>query len=527
MGDCRFCRQSPEKESEMKGERRMSETILSMKGIVKVFGGVHALNDVQFELEKGEIHALIGENGAGKSTLMKVLIGLCEADAGEVILKGKQVHFHSPVEALRSGISMIHQEISLVPEMDVAENIWLGRESLFKTAGLINRKKRYEKTKELLEELEIQIEPSKKIRDLSVANMQLVELARAVSYQSDIIIMDEPTSALTNKEIEILYRIARKLAAEGTAIIFISHKLEEIYDICQRVTVLRDGTYVATELTENLRMETLINMIVGRKNTKAFEKNSTAADQVILEVRNLSKKGVFSNVSFKVHAGEVLGFSGLMGAGRTEIMEAVFGITRPDSGEILYLGQKIENKNPAAAVANGIGMVTEDRLRTGAIPTLSVMQNLTIAAMKNLDNKIGMYSHKKEHDFFERNAKEFEVKYDSENDLVGSLSGGNQQKVIFARWLSTKPKVLILDEPTRGIDVGSKQEIYRLVSKLASEGMAILLVSSEMPELLSLSDYIHVVREGKIVYSCSREEATQEKLISYAFGIQQNGGNGS
>lgn len=505
----------------------MGETILSMKGIVKVFGGVHALNNVQFELEKGEIHALIGENGAGKSTLMKVLLGFHEADAGEIMLKGEKVHFRSPAEALNNGISMIHQEISLVPELDVAENIWLGRERLFKTAGLIDRKKRYKKTKELLKELDIDIDPSKQIRELSVANMQLVELARAVSFDSDIIIMDEPTSALTNKEIEILYRIARKLAAAGTAIIFISHKLEEIYSICQRVTVLRDGTYVATESTENLPMETLINMIVGRKNTRTFEKDSTTTDELVLEVKDLNKKGVFSDINFKVHAGEVLGFSGLMGAGRTEIMEAIFGITQPDSGEILYMGNKIENKNPASAVANGIGMVTEDRLRSGAIPTLSVMENLTIVGVKDLVNKFGLFSHQKEYEYFDKNAKEFEVKYGSENDLIGSLSGGNQQKVIFARWLSTKPKVLILDEPTRGIDVGSKQEIYRLITKLAADGMAILLVSSEMPELLSLSDRIHVVRGGKIVYSCNREEATQEKLISYAFGIQKNGGNES
>lgn len=505
----------------------MGETILSMKGIVKVFGGIHALNNVQFELQKGEIHALIGENGAGKSTLMKVLIGLYEPDAGEIILKGEKVRFHSPVEALRKGISMIHQEISLVPEMDVAENIWLGREKLFQTAGLINRKKRYAKTRELMAELGIDIDPVKKIRDLSVANMQLVELARAVSYHSDIIIMDEPTSALTNKEIEILYKIARKLASEGTAIIFISHKLEEIYEICDRVTVLRDGTFVAAESTENLKMDTLINLIVGRKNIRTFEKSSTATDQVVLEVKDLNKKGVFSNISFQVHAGEVLGFSGLMGAGRTEIMEAVFGITQPDSGEILYLGNKIENKNPAEAVANGIGMVTEDRLRTGAIPTLSVMQNMTIVAMKKLDNRLGLYSHRKEQEFFDKNAEEFDVKYGAKTDLIGSLSGGNQQKVIFARWLSTKPKVLILDEPTRGIDVGSKQEIYRLVTRLAEDGMAILLISSEMPELLSLSDRIHVVREGRIVFTCDRGEATQEKLISHAFGVTQNGGSES
>ena len=503
----------------------MSEMILSMKGIKKVFGGICALNDVQFELKKGEIHALIGENGAGKSTLMKILIGLCEPDSGEIILKGKKVQFHSPLDALKNGISMIHQEISLIPEMDVAENIWLGREYLFKTAGLINGRKRYEKTKELLKDLGINIDSTSKIKDLSVANMQLVELARAVSYHSEIIIMDEPTSALTNKEIDILYTIARRLISEGRSIIFISHKLEEIYDICSRVTVLRDGAYVDTKTTNELTMDNLINMIVGREASRTFDKDCYATDQVVLEVHNLNKEGVFSDINFIIHAGEVLGFSGLMGAGRTEIMEAVFGITRPDSGDILYFGKKIEIKNPEEAVNHGIGMVTEDRRRTGIIPTLSVMQNLTIVGMKELKNKTGLYSHKKEQNYFDKNATEFGVKYGSQNDLIGSLSGGNQQKVIFARWLSTKPKVLILDEPTRGIDIGSKHEIYRLVTRLAKEGMAILLISSEMQELLSLSDNIHVIRDGKIVLRCSREEATQEKLISHAFGIQQNGGN--
>ena len=267
-------------------------------------------------------------------------------------------------------------------------------------------------------------------------------------------------------------------------------------------------------------MDQLINYIVGRKNSSTFEKESTATDEVMLEVRNLCQKGVFQDVSFKVHKGEVLGFSGLMGAGRTEIMEAIFGMTHPDSGEIYYKGQKIEIRNPAQAVANHIGMVTEDRLRTGAIQTLSVKQNTTLVAMEAVYNRLGLYSHRTETDMFTKAATEFDVKYGSADDKIGSLSGGNQQKVIFARWLSTKPEVLILDEPTRGIDIGSKNEIYRLITKLAEQGMAILLVSSEMPELLALSDRIHVVREGKIVYECPREEATQEKLITYAFGVE-------
>lgn len=500
----------------------MAKTILSMEGIVKVFGGVHALNGVRLDLEEGEIHALIGENGAGKSTLMKILLGMYSADAGKILLKGKEVHFKSPSDALENGISMIHQEISLVQEMDISENIWLGREKLFKTRGFLNRKKRFEETKKLLEDLGIDLDPGRKVSELSVANMQLVELARAVSYHSDIIIMDEPTSALTNKEIALLYKIVRKLAKENTAIIFISHKLEEIYEICQRVTVLRDGTFVATKKTEELPMSELIKMIVGRKESNLYEKSKTATDELVLEVKNLSQKGVFQDISFQVHRGEVIGFSGLMGAGRTEIMEAIFGITRPDSGEILYKGQKIENKSPKEAVKNKIGMVTEDRLRTGAIQTLSVKGNTTIVAMDEVQNKLGLFSHAKERTFFEKSAEEFDVKYGSPNELIGQLSGGNQQKVIFARWLSVKPEILILDEPTRGIDIGSKNEIYHLISALAEKGMAILLVSSEMPELLALSDRIHVVREGRIVYSCDREKATQEKLIAYAFGVKQD-----
>lgn len=503
----------------------MSEMILNMKGIVKVFGGVHALSGVEFDLKEGEIHALIGENGAGKSTLMKILLGLYQADAGEIILKGKKVKFKSPAEALKSGISMIHQEISLVPEMDVSENIWLGREKKFRKNGLISKKQMTMETNKLLEKLDILIDSSKRINELSVANMQLIELARAVSYESDIIIMDEPTSALTNKEIEILYRIVRQLSSQGTAIIFISHKLEEIYEICERVTVLRDGTFVATKKSVDIPMEQLIAMIVGRKNSQAFVKDCYTKDEVILEVKNLTKKGVFKDINFEVRKGEVLGFSGLMGAGRTEIMEAVFGMNPADSGEIYYKGEKIENKTPAQAVKHKIGMVTEDRLRTGAIATLSVMKNETLVALNSLANTVQMYSHKAEKEFFERSANEFDVKYSSPNELIGQLSGGNQQKVIFARWLSTKPEVLILDEPTRGIDVGSKNEIYRLISKLAEQGMAILLVSSEMPELLALSDRIHVVREGQIVLSCTQKEATQVKLISYAFGVQEKGGD--
>ncbi|MEG1181018.1 MAG: sugar ABC transporter ATP-binding protein, partial [Oscillospiraceae bacterium] len=391
----------------------MQETILEMQGIVKVFAGVHALNDVRFELQRGEVHALIGENGAGKSTLMKILLGLYEADAGEILLKGEQVHFKSPADALKRGISMIHQEISLVPEMDVAENIWLGREEAFKKLGFLDKKSRYQQTKLLLDELDIHIDPAAKVRELSVANMQLTELARAVSYNSDIIIMDEPTSALTNTEVELLYSIVRKLAASGTAIIFISHKLEEIFEICSRVTVLRDGNYISTENTDTLTMDRLISMIVGREQTRVFEKQNYAQQEVLLSVRDFCQEGVFSDVNFEVRRGEVLGFSGLMGAGRTEIMQALFGLTKPTSGTVLLKGRPVAIHNPREAVEYGIGMVTEDRLRTGAIYTLSVMQNTTIVALRELASKLSLYSHKKEEAFFNKAATTFDVKYSS------------------------------------------------------------------------------------------------------------------
>lgn len=499
----------------------MQETILEMRDIVKVFAGVHALNGVQLEIKKGEVHALIGENGAGKSTLMKILLGIYKPDAGEIYFKGKKTEFANPSDALKNGISMIHQEICLVPEMDVAENIWLGREHLFMKAGMLNKKKRYGETRKFLDELGIHIDPAACIKDLSVASAQLVELARAVSYHSDIIIMDEPTSAFTTTEVGILYSIVRKLAAQGTAIIFISHKLEEIYDICTRVTVLRDGTYVASKDVTELTMEKLIPMIVGRKQEKSFEKENYTRDKVILEVKNFNNAGVFSDINFQLHEGEVLGFSGLMGAGRTEIMESLFGIRKFTSGQVFLDGREIHINSPKDAVKFGFGMVTEDRLNSGAIYSLSVLQNTTIVEMAKIANRLGIYSHKKEKVFFDEAAKAFEVKYSSADEGIGQLSGGNQQKVIFARWLATKPRILILDEPTRGIDVGSKGEIYKLIAKLAEQGIAILFISSELPELLALSDKIHVIRDGRMVYTCGHEEATQETLIAHAFGVAE------
>ena len=497
----------------------MPGEILTMTGISKVFGGVIALDNVQFNLRAGEVHALIGENGAGKSTLMKVLLGLHKRDGGEIVFNGRAVAFADPSEALRNGVSMIHQEVNLVHQMSVSENIWLGREQLYMTMGMINTKKRDQATKDLLQSLEIEIDPTAAVKSLSIGQMQLIELARAVSYDPRIIIMDEPTSALTDQEVEKLYRIIRSLTAKGVAIVFISHKLEELYRICDRVTVMRDGHYVGCYMMSDVSNEMLIKMITGRTVDQMFAKEKVALGDVALEVRNLSRDNVCSEINFSVRSGEVVGFCGLMGAGRSEILRAIFGVDKRTSGEILINGKKAIINCPSDAVACGMGMVTEDRLRQGAIYTMSVMHNATIAVFHKLCNRIGYNSPKKELKLFKEKANDLSVKYDSPNSRIGSLSCGNQQKVIIERWLLTNPSVLLLDEPTRGIDVGSKAEIYTLINRMSKEGRAVVMVSSEMPELLSLCDRIMVVREGRIVYETTREEATQETLMNYAFGL--------
>lgn len=499
----------------------MGETILRMKGIQKWFVGINALNKVDFELEKGEVRALIGENGAGKSTLMKILLGIHQADAGEIEYLGKTVHFKEPKDALEAGISMIHQEISLIPNMDVAENIWLGREDKFSKGGLIQTKARYRATNELLESLGIHVNPRRKVSVLSVAMMQLVELARAVSYQAKLIIMDEPTSALTMEEVDLLYSIVRKLAQEGVSIIFISHKIEEIFTICDSVTVLRDGELIDTlPLDDKLSPDKLIQMIVGRDVSDAFVKKATKIGNVVFEAKDFTSDGIFKNVDFQIRAGEIVGFSGLMGAGRSEIARAIFGIDSHTSGKLFMNGQEIHNKNPRQAIRNGIGMVTEDRLRMGAIYTMSVKYNATIANLFRM-TKFSFVRQRLENSSFQEITRELSIKYAKEKDLIKSLSGGNQQKVILGRWLMTKPKFLILDEPTRGIDIGAKMEIYNLINMLADQGIAIMFISSEMPEILSLCDRTFVVRNGQLVLEVDREHTTQEILAEYAFGMEQ------
>lgn len=497
------------------------EIILKMEGITKLFPGVRALDKVDLELRKGEVHAVIGENGAGKSTLMKVLLGIYTPEEGTVTYKGKKVNFTSPLDALHSGIAMIHQEISLIPTMDVTENIWLGRENQFMKAGMIHKKARYEKTEELLKQLDIKLDIKALVKNLSVAQMQMVELIRATSYGADVIIMDEPTSALADDEVKTLYRIVADLSKKGVSIIFISHKLEEIFDICDRVSVYRDGQYIATRDCTDITQPELVNMIAGRDITNLFPKQTAEIGDVVLEVKNFNRIGVFKDINFSVRRGEILGISGLVGAGRSEIMRAVFGSDPKDSGEVFIDGRQVRIRNPKDALDNGLAMLTEDRMRSGSIYALSVKANTTIAVLGRLCNKMGVIDSKKEREVFEENRDMMAVKCSSEKQLISQLSGGNQQKVLIGRWLLTEPKVLIVDEPTRGIDVGSKSEIHKLLSTLAGKGMAIIMISSELPEILGMSDRILVIRHGRVVCECDRAEATQESLITHAFGASQ------
>jgi len=495
------------------------ELLLDANGITKYFAGVVALNKVQLQLHRGEVLALIGENGAGKSTLMKILLGMYKPDAGSITFKGEPYQAKDPGEALRKGIAMIHQELTLIPTLSVAENIWIGRENNFKSRGLISNVKRLKATKNLLEQLGIEgIDPGEECGRLSIASMQLVEVARACSYDSDVIIMDEPTSAITNKEIETLFTIIRALAKKQKGIIFISHKLDELMEISDNITVFRDGHYIDTNPSKSITTEELVQKMVGRKVENLYPKEEVPISDVIFEAKDLRQIGVFENVNFKVHKGEILGFCGLMGAGRTEIMQAVFGITKLDGGQIFMHGKAIRNKNTMEAIKNGMAMVTEDRLRMGLIHMLSVEFNTSIAYLDKFTPNGVLVDTKKERESFHKMADTLAIKVTGPNQDAGQLSGGNQQKVIFAKWLTGQPDLLILDEPTRGIDVGSKAEIYKLIGKLAAAGKAVIVISSELPEVMGISDRIEVIRHGRIVHECLRKDFDENRLMSYAFG---------
>jgi inositol transport system ATP-binding protein len=492
------------------------EYVLTMEGISKQFPGVRALSDVQLRTRKGTVHALMGENGAGKSKLMKCLIGMYVPDSGSITFKGQRLNITNTHYALSKGISMIHQELSPIPQMTVAENIYLGREPTT-WYGLVDMRKMNRMATELLDRLRIKIKPTAKMCELSIANTQLVEIAKAVSYDSDLIIMDEPTSAITEAEVEGLFNIIRSLREQGRAIIYISHKMDEIFKITDEVTVFRDGQYIATDPTSDLSHGKLIEKMVGRTLTDMFHKETVDFGPVFLEVENLSGKG-FRNVSFQVRRGEILGVAGLIGAGRTETMEGVFGVTRTHGGTTKINGKQVTIKSPADAIRNGMALLTEDRKLTGLYLNASVRENMFIANIKRYLLGPFVRFGKIEKDCSTMRDL-MRIKTPSLMQLVKFLSGGNQQKVLISRWLLTEPDLLILDEPTRGIDVGAKSEIYRLMTEFVRSGKAIIMISSELPEILGMSDRIMVMHEGAKAGELSRAEATQEKILHLATGL--------
>lgn len=492
----------------------MAAYALEAEGISKFFPGVKALDKVSLRVKPGTVHALMGENGAGKSTLMKCLIGIYRPDNGVIRIKGEPVQFEDTLDALRSGISMIHQELNLVPHMTVAENIWLGREPM--KYGFVDHATLNNMTQQLLKKLNIRLKAEQMVGDLSIAAQQMVEIAKAVSWNADIVIMDEPTSALTEGEVAHLFTIIRDLRSQGKAIIYISHKMDEIFAITDEVSVFRDGAWVASDETASYTRQSLITQMVGRELTQLFPKFNNDIGEDVLTVRNLTQKDKFHDISFSLRRGEILGVAGLVGAGRSEVMESLFGMSRYDSGEVLIDGVPTRIDSPSVAIEKGLAFLTEDRKKSGLFLVLSVMENMSIVNMPEYSGKAGFVSHVQMAKDCMEQIRRLNIKTPTMDQIINNLSGGNQQKVLIARWLLAQPKILILDEPTRGIDVGAKAEIYRLISELANRGVAIIMVSSELPEILGMSDRVMVMHEGRITGILDKEQADQETIMSLA-----------
>ena len=483
-----------------------------MTDIVKEFPGVRALKGVQLKVRPGTVHTLMGENGAGKSTLMKCLIGIHPPTSGKIVFEGKEIHYKTTLEALNSGISMIHQELSPVPERSVSENLWLGRVPL-KNGFMVDHKKMHDDSEALFKKLGLDVDPEAKMGDLSVAKMQMVEIAKAVSYDSKIVIMDEPTSALTDAEVEHLFRIIAELKSKNVAIIYISHKMDEIFRISDDITIYRDGEYIATDRAEDLTQDKLITLMVGREVTEMFPKVECPIGDTILKVEHLSAGRAVKDVSFELHRGEILGFAGLVGAGRTETVETIFGMRTKTGGKIYKDGKELEIKSPEQAIANKIALLTEDRRGNGIVGLLSIKENTVLASLKKYGFPL---NDKKMSEDTEEYVKKLNTKTPTIMTPIQNLSGGNQQKVLVGRWLLTDPDILIVDEPTRGIDVGAKAEIHTLITRLAGEGKAIIMISSELPEVMGMSDRIVVMHEGLMTAVVDRKDFSSELILKYA-----------
>lgn len=490
--------------------------LLALSGVSKSFPGVKALDNVHFDLNEGEVHAIVGENGAGKSTLMKILSGIYKKDTGDIKYRGKSVEIPNPHEAQRLGISIIHQELNLMPHLNVAQNIFIGREKTRPGGVFLDNAKLNEEAVKLLEELELNLDPKAIVGELTIAKQQMVEIAKAVSYRGSVIIMDEPTSSLTPAETESLFKIIRNLKASGRGVVYISHRLEELAKITDRITVLRDGQYVKTLKTTETTIPEVISLMVGRSVAQDQRPtNRNFSDEVVLKVEGISDRHLLRDISFELRKGEILGFAGLMGAGRTELARAIIGADPKTAGKIYLHGKEVKIKQPSDAVAAGIGYLSEDRKRFGLLLIQNIVFNTILSSIPRF-SKFGWLKIRPAAGVTRESIAQLRVRTPSENQFVKNLSGGNQQKVVIGKWLTRNCEVLIFDEPTRGIDVGAKDEIYRLLTKLSEEGKSIIMISSELPEILRMSDRIAVMCNGRLTGILNNEDADQEKIIEYA-----------
>lgn len=487
---------------------------LELRGVEKSFPGVKALSNVNFSVKKGTVHVLCGENGAGKSTLMKIINGIYQPDKGHLYMDGKEIKIHSPIEARKHGISMIFQELNYIPEITIEQNMFLGCEPVNRL-GAVDWKEIRKRTLELMKQENLAYAPETKLKDLTVSDIQMLEILKAVSYDSDVIIMDEPTSAITNREVEVLFKKIADLKSKGVSIIYISHKMEEIFKIADEITVLRDGSVVDSRPAGELDIDTVISLMVGRKITNVYPKESLPIGGTVLAVEDLTRGETFKNISFHVRAGEIVGFAGLMGAGRTEVARAVFGLDPFAAGKIKIKGKEVRIKGVQDSIENGLAMLSEDRKRFGIIPIRSVKENVSLPNLRLFIKKGRLHS-KKENSTVKTICDRMRVKTPTLDTSVDSLSGGNQQKVVLAKWMLRNPDILILDEPTRGIDVGAKFEIYKLMTELARENKAIIMISSELPELLGMCDRIYVMAKGKIMGELGLPDFTQENIMKLA-----------
>lgn len=492
------------------------ENILEIRNLTKTYPGVIALNDLSLSVRRGECHAIIGENGAGKSTLIKSIAGAIEPDKGTVVFEGKEYASLDPTLAKEIGIGVIYQEFALCPALSAAENIFLGERL---TSGAFqNREKMNQKAQEILDQFKVDgLKATMKVRDLSTAYQQLVEIAKTIARESKLIIMDEPTAPLTEREVEVLFRIIHKLKAEGITIIYISHRLDELYEVSDRVTVMRDGCYIMTTDTKDVSKDKLIAAMVGRELKKNFEARAVKTEEILLETKNLGGNGV-QPFSIQLHKGEVLGFAGLVGAGRTEYAQLLFGAAEKECGEVYLNGESVLIRSPQDAVKYGIGMVPEDRKLCGALLRMSISDNIVVSILKQISNRFSFVDKNQEKEIAAEQMQALQIKAPSADTLVNNLSGGNQQKVVLAKWLANDSSVLILDEPTRGIDVAAKQEIYKLINELAAQGKGIIVISSDMEEIIGIADRILILYEGRLSGELSREEFTQEQILKFASG---------